>query len=95
MRIGVYAGWPALLDISAADGPEAPPRPLQKRVLFLSPAIRNLYIHGQDVIADTSVIDRKIRPPPVEWRQGAEQGRLRLLQLACPADGPWSRSEHQ
>lgn len=93
MRIGMHSGRPALLDIAAADGPTARARPLEKRVLFLSPAIRSLYIDGPDVIADTSVINRKIRPPPIEWRQGTEQGRLRLLQLACPADRAWSGAE--
>jgi hypothetical protein len=89
MTIGLHRGSPALLDIATADGPAAPLAPFEKRVLFLSPAIHSLTIHDRDVTADTSVIDRKIRPPPVEWRQGPSKGNARLRELGCPADGGW------
>jgi hypothetical protein len=90
MTIGLHGGSPALLDIATADGPAAPLRPFEKRVLFLSPAIHSLYVHDRDVTADTSIIDRKIRPPPVEWREGQVKGAARLQELGCPAEGGWS-----
>jgi hypothetical protein len=89
MTIGLHRGGPALLDIATAEGPADPLRPFEKRVLFLSPAIHSLYVHDRDVTADTSIIDRKIRPPPVEWRQGPAKGGARLQELGCPADGGW------
>ena len=87
MTIGLHRGSPALLDIATADGPAAPLHPFEKRVLFLSPAIHSLTVHDRDVTADTSIIDRKIRPPPVEWREGPVKGGARLQELGCPAEG--------
>lgn len=89
MSIGIERDGPALLGIAVADGPTGPLHAFVKRVFFLSPAIRNLYIQGQDVTADTSVINRKIRPPPVEWRAGPAHGAERLRALGCPAEGAW------
>jgi hypothetical protein len=89
MTIGIQRGHPALLDLAIADGPRAPLRPFTKAVLFLRPEIHGLFVHGGDVTADTSVINRKIRPPPVEWRAGAADGERRLARNGCPADGPW------
>jgi hypothetical protein len=90
MTIGIHAGVPALLDIAVADGPRAPLRPFEKDVLFLSPAIRGLDVHGRDVTADTSVINRRITPPPVDWRGGATYGQRWLQQNGCPADRAWT-----
>jgi hypothetical protein len=89
MTIGAQHGDPALLDLAVADGPRAPLQPFKKHVLFLWPEIHGLFVHGRDVTADTSVIDRKIRPPPIEWRSGAASGARRLAQNGCPADSPW------
>jgi hypothetical protein len=89
MTIGTQHGDPALLDLAVADGPQAPLQPFKKHVLFLWPEIHGLFVHGRDVTADTSVIDRKIRPPPMEWRSGPASGARRLAQNACPADAPW------
>ena len=89
MTIGTQHGDPALLDLAVADGPTAPLRPFKKHVLFLWPEIHGLFVHGRDVTADTSVIDRKIRPPPIDWRSGAASGARRLAQNGCPADRPW------
>jgi hypothetical protein len=86
MTIGLHGGGPALLDIATSDGPAAPLGPFEKRVLFLSPAIHSLFIHDRDVTADTSIIDRKIRPPPVEWRAGPVKGGARLQELGCPGE---------
>jgi hypothetical protein len=89
MTIGTHQNEPALLDIAAADGPRTPPHSFDKDVLFLSPAIRNLYVHGADVTADTSVINRSIRPPSIQWRKPAPWGEHRLVTNGCPPDGPW------
>jgi hypothetical protein len=89
MTIGTQHGDPALLDLAVADGPRAPLQPFTKHVLFLWPEIHGLYVHGRDVTADTSVIDRKIRPPPIEWRSGPTSGARRLAQNGCPADAAW------
>jgi len=89
MTIATQHGDPALLDLAVADGPQAPLQPFKKHVLFLWPEIHGLFVHGRDVTADTSVIDRKIRPPPIDWRSGPASGARRLAQNGCPADGPW------
>jgi len=89
MTIGTQRGDPALLDLAVADGPTAPLQPFKKHVLFLWPEIHGLFVHGRDVTADTSVIDRKIRPPPIDWRSGPASGARRLAQNGCPADAPW------
>jgi hypothetical protein len=89
MTIGTQHGDPALLDLAVADGPRAPLQAFKKHVLFLWPEIHGLFVHGRDVTADTSVIDRKIRPPPIDWRSGPASGARRLVQNGCPADAPW------
>lgn len=93
MTIGTHGAVPALLDIGVASGPAAPLRPFEKPVLFLSPAIHALYVHERDVTADTSVINRTIRPPPIAWRPTADVAFQRLQQLGCPADRAWVESE--
>ena len=90
MTIGARQGDPALLDLAVADGPRAPLQPFRKHVLFLWPEIHGLFVHGGDVTADTSVINRNIRPPPIDWRSGAAYGARRLARNGCPADGPWT-----
>jgi hypothetical protein len=90
MTIGTHRGGPALLDLAIADGPRAPLRPFTKAVLFLRPEIHGLFVHGRDVTADTSVINRNIRPPPIDWRTGAADGARRLAKNGCPADGEWN-----
>ncbi len=89
MTIGMHKSDPAMLDVAIADGPHASLQPFKKHVLFLWPEIHGLYVHGRDVTADTSVIDRSIRPPPIDWRSGPASGARRLAQNGCPADGPW------
>jgi hypothetical protein len=89
MTIAMHKGEPAMLDVAIADGPRAPLQPFKKHVLFLWPEIHGLFVHGRDVTADTSVIDRSIRPPPIDWRSGPAAGARRLAQNGCPADGPW------
>jgi hypothetical protein len=93
MIIGTHGAGPALLDIGVASGPAAPLRPFEKPVLFLAPAIHALYVHDRDVTADTSVINRTIRPPPIAWRSTADAASHLLQQLGCPADRPWTGPE--
>jgi hypothetical protein len=93
MTVGLRDGAPALLDLGVSDGPHAPLGPFQKRVLLLRPTIRSLFVHGRDVTADTSIINRKITPPPIDWRAGPADGRRRLNELGCPADGLWAAPE--
>lgn len=90
MTVGTKDGRPALLQIAVADGPQGALHAYQKHVLFLSPAIHGLFINGKDVTADTSIINRTIVPPPIEWRKGATSGAARLEQLGCPAARPWT-----
>jgi hypothetical protein len=90
MTVGVHDGAPALLDLGVSDGPNGPVGPFKKRVLLVRPTIRNLFIHGGGVTADTNVINRSITPPPIDWRAGPAAGRRRLEELGCPADGPWT-----
>ncbi len=92
MTIGMHKGDPAMLDVAIADGPLAPLQPFKKHVLFLWPEIHGLFVHGRDVTADTNVIDRSIRPPPIDWRSGPASGARRLAQNGCPADGNWGRN---
>jgi hypothetical protein len=88
MTIGTHNSRPALLEIGVADGPTGGLHPYEKQVLLLRAAIHGLFIDGQEVTADTSVINRKLVPPPIEWRNGEASGAASLRQLNCAVGRP-------